>query len=95
MRVISEAIREGSEGFLRVQYGAIGAVAAVIGVLVGVVYLFRDSPSKEMAPHVLAVVTAASYLVGAFCSGLAGYIGVWVSIRVNIRVGQWMTCTSE
>lgn len=86
MRVISEAIREGSEGFLRVQYNAIAAIACVIAVVVGFVYLFRDPPSAAISPTMLAIVTAVSYLIGAFCSGLAGYIGVWVSIRVNIRV---------
>eukprot|EP00456_Euglypha_rotunda_P008799 TRINITY_DN11809_c0_g4_i2.p1 TRINITY_DN11809_c0_g4~~TRINITY_DN11809_c0_g4_i2.p1 ORF type:complete len:225 (-),score=28.07 TRINITY_DN11809_c0_g4_i2:11-598(-) len=34
----------------------------------------------------LAVLTALSFGVGSFCSGLAGYMGVWVSVRVNIRV---------
>ena len=86
MRVISEAIREGSEGFLRVQYGAIAMIAFIIALVIGIIYLFRESPSKQISPQMLAVVTAISYIIGAFCSGLAGYIGVWVSIRVNIRV---------
>jgi inorganic pyrophosphatase len=86
MRVVSEAIREGSEGFLRVQYGAIATIALVIAVIIGTIYLFRESPSEEMAPRTLAIVTGVSYLCGAFASALAGYIGVWVSIRVNIRV---------
>jgi len=48
--------------------------------------MFRESPSQQISRPVLAFVTAVSYLCGAFCSGLAGYIGVWVSVRVNIRV---------
>ena len=34
----------------------------------------------------MAVLTSASFLIGCFCSALAGYIGVWSSVRVNIRV---------
>ena len=86
MRVISEAIREGSEGFLRVQYTSIATIAFIIAAALFLLYLFRASPSPHISSLTLAGVTALSYLVGAFCSGLAGYIGVWVSVRVNIRV---------
>ena len=86
MRVISEAIREGSEGFLRVQYSSIATIACIIAAALFLLYLFRASPSPHISSLTLAGLTAVSYLVGAFCSGLAGYIGVWVSVRVNIRV---------
>ena len=86
MRVISEAIREGSEGFLRVQYTSIASIACIIAAALFLVYFFRASPSPHISSLTLAALTAVSYLVGAFCSGLAGYIGVWVSVRVNIRV---------
>ena len=86
MRRISEAIRQGSEGFLRVQYSSIATIALLIATGLFVLYLFRVSPSAHVSPFTLAVLTSASYLVGAFCSALAGYIGVWVSVRVNIRV---------
>ena len=86
MRVISEAIREGSEGFLRVQYATIAAIAVIVAAALFVLYAFRSSPSPHISSLTLAALTGLSYLVGAFCSGLAGYIGVWVSVRVNIRV---------
>ena len=86
MRVISEAIREGSEGFLKVQYSSIATIACLIAAALFCLYLLRASPSPHISSLTLASLTAVSYLVGAFCSALAGYIGVWVSVRVNIRV---------
>lgn len=34
----------------------------------------------------MAFVTSVSFLLGANCSGLAGYAGIWVSVRANVRV---------
>ena len=34
----------------------------------------------------MALVTSISFLLGAFCSAVAGYAGIWVSVRANVRV---------
>lgn len=34
----------------------------------------------------MAFVTSGSFLIGAFCSAIAGYAGIWVSVRANVRV---------
>lgn len=36
----------------------------------------------------LAFITVLSFLLGALCSGIAGYIGMWVSVRANVRVSS-------
>ena len=82
MRAISDAIREGAEAFLRRQYKTIGAIAVVLAVVVFVGY--KMSPRTE--PY--AVKTVISFLVGATCSGLAGYTGMYCSIRANIRTAS-------
>ena len=79
MRAISDAIREGAEAFLSRQYKTIGAMALVLAVVVFVGYKLSD----RTAPY--ALKTVISFLVGAVCSGLAGYTGMYCSIRANIR----------
>ncbi|GGA57937.1 K(+)-insensitive pyrophosphate-energized proton pump [Edaphobacter acidisoli] len=82
MRVISDAIREGAEAFLRRQYKTIGIIALLLAVALFVGY----SVSARTAPIALKVVI--SFLVGAICSGIAGYTGMYCSIRANIRTAS-------
>ncbi len=82
MQAISNAIREGAEAFLKRQYQTIGALAAVLAVVVFLGYHL----SPRTAPY--AGKTVVSFLVGAVCSGLAGFTGMYCSIRANIRAAS-------
>lgn len=82
MQVISNAIREGAEAFLRRQYKTIGIIALVLAIVVFGGYEL----SPRTAPYALKTVIA--FLVGAICSGLAGFTGMYCSIRANIRTAS-------
>ena len=82
MQAISHAIREGAEAFLSRQYRTIGILALVLAV----VLFFGYHASPRTAP--LAIKTVIAFLVGAICSGLAGFTGMYVSIRANIRTAS-------
>ena len=82
MRVISDAIKEGAEAFLSRQYRTIGILAVVLAIVV----FFGYHASARTAPF--AVKTVIAFLVGAVCSGLAGFTGMYVSIRANIRTAS-------
>jgi K(+)-stimulated pyrophosphate-energized sodium pump len=82
MQAISNAIREGAEAFMSRQYTTIALIAVVLAAALYIGY--RLSPFT--AP--LAGKVVVSFLVGACCSGIAGYTGMFVSIRSNIRTAS-------
>jgi K(+)-stimulated pyrophosphate-energized sodium pump len=82
MRQVSSAIYEGAMAFMRRQYGTIIALAFVGCIVVGaVIAAVESSPS-------LGLSTAVSFLVGAGCSALAGFTGMYISIQSNIRTAS-------
>jgi K(+)-stimulated pyrophosphate-energized sodium pump len=82
MRTISDAIQEGAEAFLRRQYKTISILAFAVAVLIYLLYTFAKGNADE------AWRTTVAFLFGALCSGLAGYIGMYISIRANIRTAS-------
>src|SRR5690349_9668835 len=96
MQRISNAIQEGAEAYLARQYKTIGLLAVVVAVLIYVGYAFlRPAESGDSAVGLtngsLALYTTVAFLLGAICSGFAGFMGMWVSIRTNIRTAAAAT----
>jgi H(+)-translocating pyrophosphatase len=90
MQVVSDAIREGSEGFFRTQYGTIRRLSVYLGAGIFALYLFRSDAvlGSQISSLALASIITISFFLGASCSTVAGYVGMWVSVRANVRVAS-------
>jgi K(+)-stimulated pyrophosphate-energized sodium pump len=94
MQKISDAIQQGAEAYLARQYKTIAALALVVAVVLAVGYgVLRTSiPTDPVSSStLLAIYITLSFLLGALSSGIAGYMGMWISIRANIRVAAAAT----
>ncbi len=87
MERIGDMILEGALAFLRRQYTTIGIIALFTAVIVGALVGTLDGEKgiQGMTAIGIAWRTGVAFLVGAFCSAVSGYIGMYVSVKSNVR----------
>jgi K(+)-stimulated pyrophosphate-energized sodium pump len=90
MQEIANYIVEGATAFLRRQYTTIAYLALVTAVLVGVVLAVipQSNAGTDVDQITLGVLTSIAFLLGAACSAVAGYIGMYVAVRTNLRTAS-------
>ena len=79
MQEISKAIQEGASAYLNRQYRTVGIVAAVLFALLWGAGAVSDK---------FGLLTAVGFLIGAGASSLAGYVGMVIAVRANVRTAQ-------
>ena len=76
MREIAGAVQEGAKAYLNRQVITISSIAVIIFILL---FIFKDRP------------TAIGFVIGAFCSLSAGFIGMRIAVVANVRTTQAAT----
>src|SRR2546421_8348526 len=88
MQDVGDTIREGADAFIKRQYTTIGVLALVGAVVIGLVITAFEG--KEVADTNIFGIdlgwrTGIAFLVGAACSMASGIIGMYISVRSNVR----------
>ena len=76
MQEIASAIQEGAQAFLRREYTYVGIVVVAVTILLAVLSFAFDE---------FSILTAVAYVLGAVASGAAGYAGMSIAVRSNVR----------
>lgn len=84
MQEIFEAIKKGANAFLKRQYKTIAIMTVVLAIILFSAYALSGK-------WVYGVQVSLAFLLGAFCSCLSGLIGMWISVRSNIKTAAAAT----
>jgi len=79
MQEVAAAIKQGAGAFLKRQYTTIAMIAGLSAVIIFAIYVITDQVE-------LGIKTAGAFTVGALLSGIAGFVGMFISVRANLRV---------
>ncbi len=82
MRAVGALIVEGANAFLSRQYKTIAWMAIVTAVVLGVVVGYFAHSQEE------GLLTSVAFLLGAACSSISGYIGMYIAVRANLRTAS-------
>ncbi len=87
MQKVSNAIFAGAIAFLNRQYRTIAILSVVAAIVVAIILALLGQGASADKFN-LAWHTAVAFLIGALCSGISGYIGMYVAVRANIRTAS-------
>ena len=84
MKRIAKNIADGAMSFLKAEY----KVLSVFVVAVAILLYFKGENDMKGDEHISSGMVALSFVVGAICSALAGFIGMKVATKANVRTTQ-------
>ena len=101
MKEVGDMIFEGAWAFLKRQYRTIGILALVVAVAIGIVVGSLSDPQQLDSLQVTKIGimwhTGLAFLVGAICSGISGFAGMYIAVKSNVRCAaaaqkSWRDC---
>lgn len=81
MQEIANAIKEGAGAFLKRQYTTIAILSIALAVIIFLIY--ASSGKTSYGWH-----TSIAFILGALCSSISGYVGMYISVRANSRAAS-------
>ena len=92
MQDVAGTIYEGAVAFIRRQYTTIAALAVVGAVVIGVIISLVESSAQVAGTQIfgvdLGIRTGIAFIVGAACSMASGIIGMFISVKANVRTAS-------
>ena len=92
MQAVAGTIFEGAVAFIRRQYTTIAILAVVGAVVIGIVITVVETPEVADVPKLagspIGIMTAVAFIVGAICSMASGIIGMYISVKANVRTAS-------
>jgi K(+)-stimulated pyrophosphate-energized sodium pump len=85
MQEIAAAIKEGADAFLRREYTALAIFIVIVAVLL---CIFLPTPIWQTSMPIENVQLTLAYVFGSFCSALAGYLGLNVATKANVKTAN-------
>jgi len=87
MKEVGDMIFEGAWAFLNRQYRTIAIISIVVAVAIGVVVglLSGDNTPGNVGQFGIMWRTGIAFLVGAICSGISGFAGMYIAVKSNVR----------
>jgi K(+)-stimulated pyrophosphate-energized sodium pump len=86
MKEIGDIIFQAAWAFLKRQYTTIAIYSVVIAIIIGVlVGVLGGTEVHGLSPLDIGWRTAVAFIVGALCSGVAGFIGMYIAVKSNVR----------
>ena len=85
---VASWIREGSQTYLKRLYLTLAIVAAVLGFIIAIVFSFDLTEVASGTVNILpmnGIQMAISFVIGALCSAVAGYMGMGIAVEANVR----------
>jgi K(+)-stimulated pyrophosphate-energized sodium pump len=87
MLEVGDMIFEGARAFFRRQYGTIAVISVLVAIVMGALLggLSRQGGIGGISAFGVAWRTSLAFMIGAICSGIAGFIGMYVAVKSNLR----------